>query len=297
MNLQKLYLSLFLLLVVFSAQSQDMLEQLRSQTKQAPEVVMGTFKGTRIINGQSIETRGKGNLDVIISHRFGRINSGAYNLFGLDDSNVRLGLEYSISDRITVGFGRNSVNKVYDSFIKARILEQKKQGMPISATWVSDFSVYTLKRPELPMDFSRRLRYVHQLLLARKFGSALSLQLMPSFVHRNLVPTQEDANNLAALGIGGKVAISNRVNLTGEYYYRFGKDLPGYNSLGIGVDIETGGHVFQLHLTNSNEMTPSGFIPSTQGNFFDGDIHFGFNVVRSFQTGKNKKKIGEKNQM
>lgn len=286
MDLKKLCLTWIILLITFLAQGQDLLEQLRRNSKPEPEIVLGTFKGTRIINGQTIETRGKGNLDVIISHRFGRLNSGGYNLFGLDDSNVRLGLEYSISDRVTLGFGRNSLDKVYDSFIKTRILQQKNQGMPISVTWVSDFSVYTLKRPDLSMNFSRRLRFVHQLLLARKFDSTFSLQLMPSLVHRNLVPTQEESNNLAALGLGGRIALSNRVNLTGEYYYRFGKDLPGYNSLGIGVDIETGGHVFQLHLTNSNEMTPSGFIPSTQGNFFDGDIHFGFNVVRSFQTGK-----------
>lgn len=286
MDLKKLLFTWIFSLITFSALGQDLLEQLREDSKHEPEIVLGTFKGTRIINGQTIETRGKGNLDVIISHRFGTLNSGAYNLFGLDDSNVRLGLDYSISDRLTVGLGRNSFNKVYDSFIKARILKQKTQGMPVSATWVSDFSVYTLERPELPMNFTRRLRFVHQLLLARKLSSTLSLQLMPSFVHRNLVPTQEEPNNLAALGVGGRVAFSKRVNLTGEYYYRFGKDLPGYNSLGIGVDIETGGHVFQLHFTNSNEMTPSGFIPSTTGNFFDGDIHFGFNVVRSFQTGR-----------
>ena len=286
MDVKKLTLTWMISLTAFSALCQDLLEQLREDSKPKSEIVMGTFKGTRLINGQTVETRGKGNLDAIISHRFGTLNSGGYNLWGLDDSNVRLGLDYSISDRVTVGFGRNSFNKVYDSFLKVRILQQKTQGMPLSATWVSDFSVYTLKRPELPMNFSRRLRFVHQLLLARKFGSAVSLQLMPSFVHRNLVPTQDEPNNLAALGMGGRVALSKRVSLTGEYYYRFGKDLPGYNSLGIGVDIETGGHVFQLHLTNSNEMTPSGFIPSTQGNFFEGDIHFGFNVVRAFQVGK-----------
>ncbi|WPR75158.1 DUF5777 family beta-barrel protein [Algoriphagus sp. NG3] len=283
MGLTKHYLTLLILLITFSAQSQDMLEQLREQSGHTPETVLGTFKGTRIINGQSIETRGKGNLDVIISHRFGRINSGGYNLFGLDDSNVRLGLEYSLSDLITLGFGRNSLNKVYDGFVKGRILEQKTEGMPLSATWVSDVSLYTLKRPELPMTFERRLRYVHQVLLARKFSPLFSLQLMPTLVHRNLVSSETEPNNLAALGIGSRVTLSRRVSLTGEYYYRFGKDLPGHNSLGIGVDIETGGHVFQLHFTNSNEMTPSGFIPSTQGDFFDGDIHFGFNVVRSFQ--------------
>lgn len=285
MELKKLYFTWLISLVSFSAQSQDLLEKLKAEREPKSEIVSGTFKGTRIINGQSVETRGKGNLDVLISHRFGTLNSGAYNLFGLDDSNVRLGLEYSLSDRITLGMGRNSFNKVYDSFIKGRILRQKSRGMPISATWVSDFSVYTLKREELPLNFSRRLRYVHQLLLARKLGSGFSLQLMPTLVHRNLVPTEGEPNTLASLGVAGRVKLSNRVNLTGEYYYRFGKDLPGYNSLGFGVDIETGGHVFQLHLTNSNEMTPSGFIPSTAGNFFEGDIHFGFNVVRSFQTG------------
>ncbi|MDR7128720.1 hypothetical protein J2X69_001052 [Algoriphagus sp. 4150] len=287
MDLKKHCLTtLFVLLIAFSVQSQDMLEQLRAQSEQEPETVMGTFKGTRIINGQSVETRGKGNLDVIISHRFGRINSGGYNLFGLDDSNVRLGLEYSFSDRITVGFGRNSLNKVYDGFVKGRIFEQKTEGMPLSATWVSDVSLYSLKRPELPMTFQRRLRYVHQVIVARKFSPLFSLQLMPTLVHRNLVSVETEPNNLAALGIGSRLALSKRVSLTGEYYYRFAKDLPGHNSLGIGVDIETGGHVFQLHFTNSNEMTPSGFIPSTRGNFFDGDIHFGFNVARSFQLGR-----------
>lgn len=273
---------LFVLIISFSAQSQDLLGQLENQQSHVSKPVTAMFKGTRIINGQSVELRGQGNLDVIISHRFGRLNSGGYNLFGLDDSNVRLGLEYAVLDRLTLGFGRNSVNKVYDGFVKGKLLEQKTIGSPLSIVWMSDMSIYTLKKPELNMTFQRRLRYVHQVLLARKFSPGLSLQLMPSLVHQNLVESESDPNNLAALGLGGRVALSKRVSLTGEYYYRFGTDLSGYNSLGIGVDIETGGHVFQLHFTNSNEMTPSGFIPSTQGNFFDGDIHFGFNIVRSF---------------
>ncbi|EAZ79836.1 DUF5777 family beta-barrel protein [Algoriphagus machipongonensis] len=285
MKAYKIITTILILFISLESNAQDMLEQLKTQSDTASIPVFGTFKGTRIINGQSIETRGKGTLDVLISHRFGKINSGGYNLFGLDDSSVRLGLDYSVTDGITIGFGRNSLNKVYDGFIKGRLTHQKVNGFPVSATWLSDISINTLKKPELPMTFKRRLRYVHQLLIARKFNSALSLQLMPSFVHRNLVATASEPNNLFALGIGGKVAVSKRVSLTGEYYYRFGDDLPGYNSLGIGVDIETGGHVFQLHFTNSSEMTPSGFIPSTQGDFFDGDIHFGFNISRVFQIG------------
>lgn len=286
MNIKNYFISLLFVLLTLNSQAQDLMDQLKASNPNEPKPVTGTFKGTRIINGQSIETRGKGNLEVIISHRFGRINSGSYNLFGLDDSNVRLGLEYSILDRLTIGLGRNSLNKVYDSFVKGKILQQKTEGSPMSITWVSDFSLYTLKRPELPMTFERRLRYVHQALIARKFNPTLSLQLMPTYVHRNLVPTEIEGNDLFALGIAGKVSLSKRVGITGEYYYRFGTDLPGYNSLGLGVEIETGGHVFQLQFTNSNEMTPSGFIPSTTGDFFDGDIHFGFNITRSFQVGK-----------
>jgi hypothetical protein len=277
----------FLSLSQFSM-AQDLLDQLRHQSETEAKPVMGTFKGTRIINGQSLETRGKGNLEMIISHRFGRINSGAYNLFGLDDSNVRLGLEYSVSDRFTLGFGRNSFNKIYDGYLKGKIIQQKSTGSPVTITWVSDASIYSLKRPELEMTFERRLRFVHQVLIARKINSTVSLQLMPSYVHRNLVSTAGESNDLFALGLAGKVSLSRRVALTGEYYYRFGRDLPGYNSLGLGIEIETGGHVFQLQFTNSNEMTPSGFIPSTTGDFFEGDIHFGFNVSRSFQLGKRK---------
>ncbi|SIN80982.1 DUF5777 family beta-barrel protein [Algoriphagus halophilus] len=288
MNSVRLFITLLLAFITMNSSGQDLLDQLRASSDNDPRPVTGTFKGTRIINGQSIETRGKGNLEVIISHRFGRINSGSYNLFGLDDANVRLGLEYSILDRLTIGLGRNSLNKVYDSYIKGRILQQKTKGSPVSITWVSDFSIYTLKRPELPMTFERRLRYVHQALVARKFNSILSIQFMPSYVHRNLVPTEIEGNDLFALGMAAKVSLSRRVGITGEYYYRFGNDLPGYNSLGLGIEIETGGHVFQLQFTNSNEMTPSGFIPSTTGNFFDGDIHFGFNISRSFQVGKGR---------
>ena len=283
----------FFLVILFLSLSQislaqDLLDELREQSEVENKPVIGTFKGTRIINGQSVETRGKGDLEVIISHRFGRINSGGYNLFGLDDSNVRIGLEYSVSDRFTLGFGRNSFSKIYDGYLKGKIIQQNSTGSPVTITWVSDASIYSLKRPDLDITFERRLRFVHQVMIARKISPTVSLQLTPSYVHRNLVPTTSESNDLFALGFAGKVALSKRVGVTGEYYYRFGNDLPGYNALGLGIEIETGGHVFQLQFTNSNEMTPSGFIPSTTGDFFDGDIHFGFNVSRSFQVGKIK---------
>ncbi|MBD8487132.1 hypothetical protein IFO69_00090 [Echinicola sp. CAU 1574] len=271
----------------------SLLDQLESQVQPMDEWVMGTFKGTRLINGHTIETRGEGNLDFMISHRFGRINSGAYNFFGLDEANIRLGLEYAFTDRLTVGVGRNSFQKVYDGFAKYRLLKQQTgaKQVPISMTLYSSMAVNTFKRPELPMTFERRLSYAHQLLLARKFTEGLSLQLMPSYVHQNLVPTNMDKNDLFAVGLGGRLKLTNRTSLNMEYYYRVAPNENDgfYNVVALGFDIETGGHVFQLHLTNAQSMTETGFIPSTTGNFWDGDIHFGFNISRSFQLKKNEK--------
>lgn len=267
----------------------DLLKQLEQNNTAEGTTVTGTFKGTRLINGHSIETREKGNLDFIISHRFGRLNSGAYSLFGLDDSNIRLGLDYAVTDRLTLGLGRNSLSKVYDGFLKYKLLEQQDgpRAIPFSLVWFSNMSITTFRRPELPLNFQRKLGFTHQLLIARKFSENLSLQLSPSIVHRNMVPLRTDDNDLYALGIGGRYKITPRTSLNVEYFYRLGEQTQDtYNALAIGFDIETGGHVFQLHLTNAQAMTETGFIPSTSGDFFGGDIHFGFNISRSFQIGE-----------
>lgn len=269
---------------------EDLLQQLEQSGTVADGRITGTFKGTRLINGHSVETRAQGNLDFIISHRFGRLNSGAYSLFGLDDSNIRLGLDYAMTDQLTVGLGRNSHFKVYDGFIKYLLLKQQQgeRKIPVSVVWFSNMSITTLRRPELSMNFQRKLGFTHQVLIASKFNESLSLQLSPSFVHRNLVPLRAEDNDLYAIGIGGRYKITPRTSLNVEYFYRLGEKVENtYNALAIGFDIETGGHVFQLHLTNAQAMTETGFIPSTTGNFFGGDIHFGFNISRSFQVGKN----------
>lgn len=273
--------------VLFSTFAQDdLLRQLEEQAEAAEDLATGTFKGTRLINGHSVETRRGGSLDFLISHRFGRVNSGAYSLFGLDDANIRLGLEYAFTDRMTLGFGRNSFLKIYDGFLKYKILWQQtgQRSVPVSLVWFSNAAVNTLRRPDLPMDFGRRMGYTHQLLIARKFNENLSLQLTPTYVHRNLVPTRAEANDSYVLGLGGRYKLTPGTALNLEYFYRLNGQTDGtYNALSIGFDIETGGHVFQLHLTNAQAMTETGFIPATTGNFFGGDIHFGFNILRTFQ--------------
>ena len=225
-------------------------------------------------------------LEFLISHRFGRFNEGAYNLFGLDDSNIRLALEYGISKRINIGIGRSSFLKMYDGFVKYKILQQQtgRNKIPVSLVAFANITVNTLRTAETEsVMFSRRLQYTYQLLLARKFSSKFSLQLMPTLVHRNLVTFAEDDNDLWALGVGGRYKLSGSVALKLEIYYQFNPDnTKPNNSLAIGFDIETGVHVFQLHLTNARAMVEPVFIGATSGNFWDGDIHFGFNISRVF---------------
>ncbi len=284
----RILITLFFLIPLISFAQDDLMKELEQQEKPEKELVSSTFKGSRLVNGQSVETRHNRELEFIFAHRFGRINGGAYELFGLDDAYVRIGLEYGITDRLSAGFGRNSVDKTMDTYIRYKVLRQAKGGMPVTITAFGNVAVKTSPKKEdagYDIMLQDRMSYTGQLLIARKISSALSLQLMPSIVHKNTVDQSIEKNDQFALGIGGRLKVSKSISLNSEYYYRF--DVPDgnpyYNALGFGVDIETGGHVFQLVLTNTRGLTERAFITETDGEFFDGDIHLGFNVTRTFQ--------------
>ncbi len=252
-----------------------------------PYDVQSTFKGTRLINGHSVETRAGGTLEFIISHRFGELSSGAYNLFGLDNSNIRFGLEYAVSDRLYMGIGRSSFEKTFDGFLKFRALRQKNDGMPVSVTVFTSGTIKTLRQPEKELTFKDKLAYSSQFLIARKFSESLSLQVMPTYIHFNLIGEDDKTNDVFAVGAGGRLKISKRISLNIEYYYQFERlNMETFNSVAVGVDIETGGHVFQIQLTNSRSMIEKGFVAETYNDFFAGDIHLGFNITRAFQLKK-----------
>ncbi len=281
-------LILFSLSLMIARQTQaqdDLMNLLDAQTPDPVHYTVATFKGSRLINGHTVETRKRGTLEFIIGHRFGRLNSGAYEFFGLDGANIRLGWEYGLADFLNVGVGRNSFEKTYDGFLKLKLLRQSRgaRRFPVSVVAFSSAAVKTLTS-ETPLEFTDRLFYTHQLLIGRKLSELLSLQLIPTVVHRNQVQERDGENDVYALGVGGRIKLTTRVSLNGEYYYRLQApaDAPEFNSLAVGFDIETGGHVFQLHLTNSRAIIEKGFITETTGNFFAGDIHFGFNVSRVF---------------
>ena len=281
---------LVLLFIVLSLQlsAQDLFDILEDEAPETTEVVTATFKGTRIANGHSIENRKKKELEFIISHRFGRVNTGFYDLFGLDQSNIRFALEYGITDDLTGGLGRSSFEKIYDGFLKYKLVKQKTgaNSFPIAISLFGSATIKTQESfdPNFDPSLSERLAYVGQVLIARKFSPSLSLQLTPTFVHRNSVVLDADPHDIFALGFGARVKLSKRVSLNAEYYYAFDEleSLTTTNSLAFGVDIETGGHVFQIILSNSITMIEKSFITETTGNFFGGDIHLGFNISRTF---------------
>lgn len=267
------------------------------------EYTTSTFKTTRIANGHSIENVGKGILDFRINHRFGRLNAGFKEFFGLDNAATRIGFDYGVTDWLMIGIGRSTFMKDVDGFVKIKLLRQtENDGMPLSVSYLGSVSVQDTRLVEPPagsdFPFSNRVAYVNQLLIARKFSNWLSLQLMPTHVHYNFVQFRNDPNDVFALGLGGRVKLSNRIALTGEYYMVVGDKMTGTrNSLTLGFDIETGGHVFQLLFTNSTGITERTVVGQTTDRWDKGDIHFGFNISRVFTIVRPKEFRNSRNKI
>lgn len=289
---------LTLVLITFSTLQLKAQTDLMDLFGDEPETVLyetATFKTTRLVLGQSVENPAPGVLMFLIQHHFGRINSGAYEFWGMDQANIRIGLEYGINEWLTVGVGRSSYKKTFDGFVKGKILRQSTgaKNMPLTVSYFGSTSLNSLKwqEPERENYFSSRLAFTHQLLIARKFSPGFSFQITPTIVHRNLVPTEEDSNDIFAVGFGGRAKLTNRVSLNAEYWYVLPDQIvtePHDNALSIGFDIETGGHVFQLFFTNADPIFESGFITETRGKWDKGDIYFGFNISRVFTIVKPK---------
>jgi hypothetical protein len=291
-----IFIFIFLASVKLKAQTVDLFAE--ENNKKVSDIVTSTFKSTRIVNGQSIENVGAGVLDFRISHRFGAISQGGYNLFGLDQATMRIGLDYGIIPRLTVGVGRSTFEKQYDAFLKFKILQQQtgEKNIPVGISYVVSSMFKTIKEASTTYTpyLTDRLSFAQQILIASKLNDYLSIQLSPTLVHYNLVDSAKIPNDFKSLGISSRFRVSKRVNLTSEYYIRFDKLAGYYNPLSLGVDIETGGHVFQLHVSNSKGMTERTFINETTGSWLDGDLCFGFNIVRAFSVRKPKELRGIK---
>lgn len=296
----------------FSAQN-DLLDLVNDTSiKKTAKEIQATFKTTKIVNSQNIETVKKRNLDFRVTHRFGNmfdnkipnaLNSSAHGFFGLDNStDIRISFDYGITDKITVGVGRSKYREMYDGTIKWRFITQKDNNKsPVTLCFYGNLGYTAMSTDNLyagtirpKTNEAHRLQYCSQLLIARKFNKNFSLQLMPTYVHRNFIKQQintqngnEDVNGMFSLGIGGRVKLSKRFAIVVDYFYNFSKfqanNPAGYrNALGLGIEIETGGHVFHVNFTNAAAILESNLLPNTQDNWANGQIKLGFNISRWF---------------
>jgi hypothetical protein len=287
-------------MIGLESQAQDELEMLLADSEvKTKEFVTGTFKGIRVINLHSVEKVAPGALQFLISHRFGVIKGGPGQLWGLDQSTIRFGFEYGIAKWLMIGAGRSSYEKNYDGFVKFSLVRQSTgaRGFPFSILYFGSIvnNGMPWANPDRTNYYSSRLTFVNQVIVGCKINERLSVQVVPSEVFRNFVDTPKDDNVVYAIGFAGRYKMSKRVSLNSEWIYRLPQEnalavsyAAYYNSFSVGFDIETGGHVFQLHLTNSLSMIEKGFITETSESWKKGGIHFGFNVSRDFSVKRKK---------
>lgn len=263
----------------------DLLNDLEGNFEEDKKV-SSVFKGLKIINMESTKLAADKDFYFLISHRFGTLNSGIKDLFGLDNANIRFSFVYGLSDWFTIGLSRSSASKIYDAHLKYRLIQQEEGKFPFTVVGFNSVEFNTgLDEVNFPLIESKhRYAYTSQLLISRKFDDKFSFQFTPVFLHENFVENDVQENSQFLLGLGGRYKISKRVTINFEYHAHMNRVAQSKfrNPLSLGVDIETGGHVFQLHMTNSRFMNEAGYLARTVGDWGNGDIFFGFNIWRVF---------------
>lgn len=302
-KLKKIVLTVCLPFCVEVLYSQDNLDSLMAAMEAPPKAipVKATFKTTKLVNIQTIEQVKRGELDFRISHRFDDIGGtagGIKTLYGFDNvTDIRLGFDYGLNDRWTIGFGRSKGayvrRQIVDFNSKIKILQQKdNNSVPLSVSLYLASEVCTMQSSTDSLStayfkkkFNHRINYVSQLLLARKFGDRFSLILAPTLVHRNLVHYTEK-NTSFSLGIGFRYKFTKRLGIIVDYYYNFDKiktpENGYYAPLGVGIELETGGHVFHLLFSNNKSLLESQYLTENKDNWIKGQVRFGFNISRVF---------------
>jgi len=293
----------FLLLITFFLSinafgQDDLLEMLMEDEESKPKKIAYTFKAIKLINANTIETTKKNTLDFRITHRFGDMKigepQGKHTLWGLDNAtNIRFSFDYGLTDKISLGIGRSKTQEHIDGNLKFRFIEQKEKGIPLSIAYFTNIALSPIAN--IPGDkFENRLSYTHQLIFASKASRWLSLELLPTLIHRNYVYSvitnpengAIDEHDLFSLGFAGRFKLTNRFALVVDYFLTFSDFRTSannyYNPLGIGIEVETGGHVFHVNLTNSSGIIENDYIPQTTGSWDNGEYKLGFNISRVF---------------
>ena len=277
-------LIIFLCFTCFGFAQDDLLSEIDVESESST-AVSSVFKGLKIINFESTKLVGKGGFYFVVSHRFGSVKNGFENLFGLDEAVTHLNFIYGLTEGINLSASRSSNQKIYELASKFRIIKQSER-FPFSVVgYTSVLANTALSTDNLPkLEFKHRLSYVAQLLISRKVNNKLSLQFTPTFFHDNYVVNDLQDNSQYGLIFGGRYKIGKRWSFNLEYgtHLNRAKNSLYNNPLSLGFDLETGGHVFQLHFTNSQFMNANGVLGNSTGDWSEGDFYFGFNISRSF---------------
>lgn len=276
--------ALLLLLFPMSVMAQDDLLNEIDTAATGKTKVESAFKGLKIVNIESTKLAAKGDLYFIVAHRFGSVKDGFEGFYGLDNAVTQLKFVYGLNDWLTISGARSEI--AYDFSGKFLLKSQETNGFPFAIAGFTSLAINnTLKESLYPeMEFNNRLTYVAQLLVSRKFSNNLSLELAPTYFHENFVIDDNQDNGQYAIGMGGRYKFAKRWSLNIDYAAHLNRSSssPFRDPLSIGVDLETGGHVFQMHFTNSQGMHEAGFLGSSTGDWGTGDIFFGFNLLRVF---------------
>jgi hypothetical protein len=282
--MKNIFILIFLCPILIIAQD-DLLDEIDTEIIDN-QFSIAAFKGLKIVNFESTKLVAKQELTLIVSHRFGSIENGLDSFFGLDDAVTRLNFVYGISDGFNIGLSRSSFQKIYQTSFKYRLFRQQNNGFPFTIVGFNSILINTaLEKDNLPkIEFKDRLGYTTQLLISRKVNTNFSYELAPTYFQDNYVQQNNQDNSQFALGLGARHKLTKRLSINADYGWHLNraKNSPFKNPLSIGIDLETGGHVFQMHFSNAQAMNTNGFLGQATGDWSDGNIYFGFNLSRVF---------------
>lgn len=268
---------------------EDLLNQLDTVKSKEKPVATAAFKALQIVNMQSTKLAAKGEWYMLVSHRFGDLKKGTSNFFGFDNALTKIGVIYGATNWLSFGASRQTYNKTYELTAKYRLANQVENGFPVTIVGYNTMDINSALKNDASMPglkFNNRLAYTTQLLVSRKISDKFSVELAPIFVHKNLYDAILEQENSFLIGAGARYKLTKRLSANLEYAARAsmpeGFTSPYHNPLSVGLDIETGGHVFQLVVSNSQPMNDVAVFSNATGNWNGGSLYFGFNMYRVF---------------
>lgn len=273
---------LLLMLPFWSFAQDDLLSGLDSIPNK--QKITSAFKALKIVNLESTKLAAKGDLYFIVAHRFGSIQDGFEGFYGLDNANTQIKFVYGLTERITISAARNE--NAFDFSTKFSLLNQEQEGFPVTIAGFTSLAINnTLKESFYAnLKFQDRLIYVAQILVSKKFSEKLSLELAPTFLHENFVDNPMQHNTQYFAAAGGRYKFAKRWSLNIDYAAHLNRAVNSVykNPLSIGFDLETGGHVFQMHFSSSQGIHEAGYLAQTTGDWSKANVFFGFNLLRVF---------------